>query len=93
MAHFLGLSVNDLIKVYVPELAPKQIGEIQRAREAGYIVENFDVSILVKMKFFNSNASSKDMSDKIKRFFNIFTVTRKILCFPFLVALKETRMI
>ena len=69
LAHFLGLSVNDLIKVYVPELAPKQIGEIQRAREAGYIVENFDVSILVKMKFFNSNASSKDMSDKIKRFF------------------------
>ena len=71
LAHFLGLSVNDLIKVYVPELAPKQIGEIQRAREAGYIVENFDVSILVKMKFFNSNASSKDMSDKIKRFFDI----------------------
>lgn len=71
LAHFLGLSVNDLIKVYVPELAPEQIGEIQRAREAGYIVENFDVSILTKMKFFNPKTSSKEMSDKIKRFFNL----------------------
>lgn len=71
LAHFLGLSVNDLIKVYVPQLAPEQIGEIQRAREAGYIVENFDVSILTKMKFFNSNASSKEMCERIKKFFNI----------------------
>lgn len=46
LGHFLGLTVNDMIKVYVPEFSPEQIGEIQRAREAGYIMENFDIATL-----------------------------------------------
>lgn len=71
LAHFLGLSVNDLLKVYIPELDVDQIGEIQRSRDAGYIVETFDVATLTKMKFFVSGSSSKDMGDKIKRFFGL----------------------
>lgn len=74
LAHFLGISVNDLIRVYVPDLDSKQIGDIQRAREAGYIVEYFDVSILNKIKFFKSGSSSYDMSEKIKTFFNLDTL-------------------
>ncbi len=74
LAHFLGISVNDLIKVYVPDLDSKQIGDIQRAREAGYIVEYFDVSILNKIKFFKSGSSSHEMSEKIKTFFNLNTL-------------------
>jgi len=71
LAHFLGVSVNDLVKIYVPELDSKQIGEIQRAREAGYIVENFDISTLTKIKFLKSGLSSKELSDKIKKFFGL----------------------
>lgn len=71
LSHFLGLSVNDLIKVYVPKLGSKYIGEIQRAREAGYIVEHFDVATLTKLKFFKSGASSKEMGEKIKTFFSL----------------------
>lgn len=71
LAHFLGLSVNDLLKVYIPELDVNQIGEIQRSRDAGYIVETFDVATLMKMKFFTSGSSSKDMADKIKKFFGL----------------------
>jgi Zn-dependent peptidase ImmA (M78 family)/DNA-binding Xre family transcriptional regulator len=74
LAHFLGISVNDLIKVYVPDLNSKQIGDIQRTREAGYIVEYFDVSILNKIKFFRSGSSSYEMSEKIKTFFNLDTL-------------------
>lgn len=74
LAHFLSISVNDLMKVYIPEMDSKQIGEIQRAREAGYIVENFDVSTLTKLKFFKSGSSAKEMADKIKRFFNLDTL-------------------
>lgn len=71
LAHFLGLSVNDLLKVYIPELDVNQIGEIQRSRDAGYIVETFDVSTLIKIKFFPSSPSAKDMGDKIKSFFGL----------------------
>jgi len=74
LAHFLGLSVNDLIKVYIPDMDSKQIGEIQRSREAGYIVQNFDVSILTKRKFFKSGSSSRDMAERIKVFFGINTL-------------------
>ncbi len=71
LAHFLGLSVNDLLKVYIPELDTKLIGEIQRSRDAGYIVETFDVATLMKMKFFASGSSSKDIGEKIKKFFGL----------------------
>lgn len=71
LAHFLGLSVNDLLKIYVPEMSIEQISEIQRAREAGYIVSNFDVSTLTKIGFFKSKASTKNMSERIKTFFSL----------------------
>ena len=71
LAHFLGISVNDLLKIYIPEMDAKQIGEIQRARDAGYIVETFDVATLTKIKFFSSDSSSKDMGEEIKKFFSL----------------------
>lgn len=71
LSHFLSISVNDLMKIYLPKLNREQIGEIQRSREAGYIFENFDVAVLTKQKFFNPNMTSKEMSDKIKSFFSI----------------------
>lgn len=74
LAHFLGLSVNDLLKIYIPEMEASQIGEIQRARDAGYIVETFDVATLTKMKFFRSGSSSRDMGDRIKSFFGLQSI-------------------
>lgn len=74
LAHFLGVSVNDLIKIYVPEMIPEQIGDIQRAREAGYIVENFDTIALTKMKFIKNKACSEDISQRIKNFFGFNSI-------------------
>lgn len=74
LSHFLGVSVNDLIKIYVPEMRAEQIGDIQRAREAGYIVENFDTVTLTKIKFFKKKSNSKDMSQRIKDFFGFNTI-------------------
>lgn len=74
LAHFLGVSVNDLIKIYVPEMRTEQIGDIQRAREAGYIVENFDIPTLTRIKFFQKKADSKEISQRIKKFFGLDTI-------------------
>ena len=52
LAHFLGLSISDIMKLYVPKMPSEQIGEIQKAREAGYIVANFDIALLKKIGFF-----------------------------------------
>lgn len=74
LAHFLGLSVNDITKVYVPDLGKEQIGEIQRARETGYLVEHFDVKALSKIKFFIKGCSSGDMIGRIVRFFGLGSI-------------------
>lgn len=71
LAHFLKISVNDLIKLYVPKMDSKLIGELERSRQAGYLIEYFDVSTLTKMNFFKKDSSSQEMTDRITRFFNI----------------------
>lgn len=71
LAHFLGLSINDLTRIYVPEMNIDHIREIERAREAGYITEYFDVAALTKMKFLKSGASTKEISDRLKTFFDL----------------------
>src|SRR5690554_3124613 len=71
LAHFLKLSVNDLIKLYVPKMDSKLIGELERSRQAGYIIEYFDVFTLTKMNFFKKNYSSEEMTDRITRFFGL----------------------
>ncbi len=74
LAHFLGLSVSDVSKAYVKDMATEQIAEIQRAREAGYIVENFDVAALTREKFFERGASAQSMAERVKRFFGLESV-------------------
>lgn len=74
IAHFLGLSINDLIDIYIPRMSTEQIGEIERAREAGYITEYFDVETLTRMKFLERDSSSKDISDKLRIFFNLDSI-------------------
>lgn len=74
VAHFLGLSINDLAKLYIPELGSLQIGDISRAREAGFITETFDVASLTKLKFLERGASTQEISDRLQRFFNIDSI-------------------
>nr|DAO29188.1 MAG TPA: IrrE protein [Caudoviricetes sp.] len=74
LSHFLGITVNDLTRLYLPDMNASQIGEIQRAKEAGYIVENFDVASLTKMKFFKTDNHSKDLSQKIIKFFHLDSI-------------------
>lgn len=74
LAHFLNLSVSDLIKIYVPKMSTKQIGEIQRAREAGYIFSNIDVASLKKLGFFKGDATITDLAERIKKFFDLSSI-------------------
>lgn len=73
LGHFLGISVNEIVKMYIPQMGREQIGEIQNAREASFLLENFDIASLAKLKFLDS----KDLSnakEKIKIFFGLDTI-------------------
>lgn len=87
LAHFLGLSIADLMKLYIPDMDKSRIGELQRARESGFIVEYFDVASLKRMKFFKA---SDNMATRICRFFgleNIYSYADNC----FISALSRTR--
>lgn len=71
LAHFLGLSVSDALRVYLPKAPEEQISDIDNARMGGYIVEYFDVATLTKLGFFLQNASARQISQKITRFFRL----------------------
>lgn len=74
LAHFLGITINKLTKIYVPEMNADQIGEIERARIGSYLIEYFDIAALTKMKFLESGASSKEISEKLEQFLNLDSI-------------------
>lgn len=74
LAHFFGISLNDIIKIYVPEMSMKQISAIQTAREIGYITSNFDIPTFTKIGFFKKKWNSKELAERIKKFFILETL-------------------
>lgn len=73
LGHFLGLSINEMMKMYIPKMETSQIGEIQKARESSFIFENFDVPSLIKNKFIEKK-NIDQLKDRITKFFNLETI-------------------
>lgn len=74
LGHFLGLSIGDMVKVYGPRLSKEQIGDIQRARDGGFIMEFFDIASLQKEKFLKRDMSSMQISERIRNFFGLDSI-------------------
>src|SRR5947209_1909627 len=51
LIQFLGLEVDEFIKMYVKGLPKDSIGELEKVRKANYLVENFDLKTLKKVGF------------------------------------------
>lgn len=73
LGHFLGLSVTEIMKMYIPEMDIEQIGEIQKAREASFLLENFDIQSLIKSKFIDSKSIS-NVKQRVNTFFGLSTI-------------------
>lgn len=71
LASFLGISVDNLAKIYVPQMESEVISELQNAREGSFIAEYFDVPRLIKMNFFQKDSTAHEMAHKIMSFFKL----------------------
>lgn len=71
LSHFLSIHINNLAEIYLPNLSTEQIGEIQKAKETSYIIENLEVSALQNIKFFNKKMTTKEMVERVKKFFGL----------------------
>jgi len=71
VANFIGVEFGKLASAYLPKMEVDTIGEIQDARDAGYLVEMFDLQTLKKFGFLTSENSTKNIVSRIKKFFNL----------------------
>lgn len=74
IANFLGVNFEELANAYLPNIDKTTIGEIQKARDAGFITETFDVVFLTKGGFFKKNATTNDLKSRITKFFCIKSI-------------------
>ncbi len=74
LAQFLNLSIEKFVGVYLKELPVEQIGELERTRKANFIIQNFDLSQLYKVRFIPSKSDYPLIEDKIISFFNLRSI-------------------
>ena len=84
ISHFLGLEMNELLALYAPEMPIEMIKEVQLAKDASYIFNNFDIDSLTKIGITAKGDNSQDIRRKIEKFFafsNIYDYTQDTI-FP-----------
>lgn len=74
LSHFLSIPLNELADIYMPSLSAEQIGEIQKAKETSYIIENFEIATLQKNGFLNKKMTSREITEKIRKFFGLVSL-------------------
>ena len=74
LANFLGIDFDRLASAYLPQMDVNTIAEIQEARDAGYLVETFDLPVLTKNGFLGTQSSTREMVRRIVKFFNLESI-------------------
>lgn len=69
IAEFLDYDVNSFIKVVLSNQSVENLGSIDKARKATFLVKNFDVKTLTKLGFFDQSDDSDILVDKVLTYF------------------------
>jgi len=74
LIQFLGLEVDEFIKMYVSTLPKESIGSLEKVRTANYLIENFDLKSLKKVGFIKSVTDYDDIERKIINQFGLKSI-------------------
>lgn len=74
LVQFLGLEVDDFIKMYVSTLPKESIGELEKVRKANYLVEHFDLKTLKKIGYIKSANDYEEIESKIVEQFGLNSI-------------------
>lgn len=74
LIQFLGLEVDEFIKLYVSTLPKESIGELEKVRKANYLIENFDLKTLKKIGFISSATDYDEIEEKVVRQFGLTSI-------------------
>lgn len=74
IAQFFGVELGLISKYYVASLKPAQVGEIDKARIAKYIIEQFDIDGLKNIGFIKDKNDIKAIEQRITTFFGLRSI-------------------
>lgn len=74
ISQFLGISIDEITRIYVSSLKPEFVGELEIARKANYIINTFDIDGLYKIGFLKSKTSILEIEKRIVTFFGLNTI-------------------
>lgn len=69
IAEFLDYDVNNFIKVVLSNQSVENVGSIEKARKATFLVKNFDVKTLTKLGFFEQSDDTDVLVSKVLTYF------------------------
>ncbi|GAB4047840.1 transporter [Spirosoma litoris] len=74
ISQLFNIDVAELTKIYVGSLKSEHIGEIEKARKAYYILNNFDLKGLKDQGFIESVSDFDSIENRIVSFFHLNTI-------------------
>lgn len=74
ISHFLELSIDETVKVYVATLQPDAVINIEDTKKANFIIKNFDLDGLKSIGFIKNKTDFKAIEKRIINYFNISSI-------------------
>lgn len=74
IAEFLEINIDKFIQIVLNKQSKNNIGSIDKARKATFLLKNFDVKTLTKLCFFDKNYETDELVDKVLTFFGYSSI-------------------
>ena len=74
ISQLLGIELSEMIGVYASSLPPESIGQLDVAAKANYILRNFNLPALKKIKFIKDTTNFKEIDERITKFFGLRSI-------------------
>jgi Zn-dependent peptidase ImmA (M78 family) len=74
LIQFLGLEIDEFIKLYVSSLPKESISDLEKVRKANYIIEHFDLKTFKKLGFIESATDYEEIERKIVNQFGLQSI-------------------
>ena len=74
LSEFFGLDISSISKHYVASLKPFDIGELDKARIAKYVIDRFDIDGLKSIGFINDKNDIRAIEKRIVTFFGLNSI-------------------
>lgn len=74
ICQLLGIGIDDMSRLFVAQLNPEQVGELELSRKANFIISNFDLKGLKETGFINTTTDFKIIENRIVKFFGLSSI-------------------